>query len=173
VTNAETVEMTGSEAEAQTLAELFPVPDQARQLARFIGAWAVEGTLTVEGNPLKMVGEWIFAPSAAGWGVRASLRAEIEALGAYEEDDLVGYDVETRTFHIYSLTNSGAVHDHVASWASENVLDFEYNGLQGGKPYREVGRVELLAADRMLAESTDFVDGQEASSMEVTLTRRQ
>ena len=66
-----------------------------------------------------------------------------------------------------------AVHDHIASWASENVLDFEYDGLQGGKPYREVGRVKLLAADRMLTESTDFVDGQEVSSMQVTLIRRQ
>jgi hypothetical protein len=173
VTNAETAEVTGSETEGQTLAELFPVPDEARKLARFIGAWSVDGTLTVEGNPLKMVGEWIFAPSAAGWGVRASLRAEIEGLGAYEEDDLVGYDIETDTFHIYSLTNSGAVHDHVASWTSENVLEFEFDGLQGGKPYREVGRMDLLAADRILATSTDYVDGQEASSMEVTLTRRQ
>ena len=172
MTNTETTELRSDAAEAPTLAELFPVPEQAQQLARFLGVWAVDGSLTVEGNPLTMTGEWSFTPAAAGWGVKASLHAEIEALGAYEEDDLVGFDVETGTFHIYSLTNSAAVHDHVASWTSENILSFDYEGLQGGKAYREVGRMEFLSEHRMQAESTDYVDGEVASAMHVTLTRR-
>ena len=93
-------------------------------------------------------------------------------MGTYEEDDLVGFDVETEKFHIYSLTNSAAVHDHVASWTGPDVLEFDYHGLQGHKPYREVGRAEFLALDRLEIESTDYVEGELTSSMNATLSRR-
>jgi hypothetical protein len=169
MTNAGSTEAAG---QMPTLAELFPVAEQARALERFLGRWSVEGTLTVEGNPLRMRGEWLFSPAAAGWGVKGTLRAEIDGMGVYEEDDLVGFDVETGSLHLYSLTNSAAVHDHVASWSSADVFEFDYEGLQGGKPYREVGRAEFLGADRLQIDSTDHVEGQLSSEMKATLRRR-
>jgi hypothetical protein len=51
-------------------------------------------------------------------------------------------------------------------------MDFEYDGLQGGKPYWETGSVRFLAADQMRAASSDYVGGELASSMDVMLQRR-
>jgi hypothetical protein len=118
-----------------------------------------------------MTGEWRMTPAAAGWGIAGTLHASIEGLGAYEEHDLVGYDVETDMFHIYSLTNSSAVHDHVARWRSADVLELEYTGLQGGKSYRETGTTEFMPDGSLRITSEDFVDGQRATSMSVMLTR--
>ena len=171
MTNPVTPTAPGAE-QPSTLAEMFPIPAEARALERFLGSWDVDGTLTVEGNPLPLTGEWHFAPAAGGWGLKGTLHARIEGLGAYEEDDLFGFDVETGLFHLYSLTNSGAVHDHEARWTSADILEFSYEGLQGGKPYRELGQVEVLDGGRLRAESTDYVDGELATSMDVMLRRR-
>jgi hypothetical protein len=168
-----TNEMTDTaEAVPPTFADLFPIPDEARRLERLLGTWKVSGALTAEGTVMPMSGQWQFSPAAAGWGVASELRAEVEGMGVYEEHDLVGFDAESGLFHVYSLTNSGAVHDHVARWPTADRLEFEYTGLQGGRPYREVGTVEFLADGGLRMASEDFVDGEMASSMEARLDRR-
>jgi hypothetical protein len=161
-----------AQAEAPTFANLFPIPDEARRLERFLGTWNVSGALTAEGTVMPMSGQWQFSPAAAGWGVASELRAEVEGMGVYEEYDLVGFDAETGLFHVYSLTNSGAVHDHVARWSTADRFEFEYTGLQGGQPYREVGTVEILADGGIRVTSEDFVNGEIATSMEARLDRR-
>jgi hypothetical protein len=155
-----------------TLAEMFPLPDGAKTLERFIGDWTFDGTLTIEGNALPMTGEWSFTGVAGGWGVRGAMTSEVEGLGSYEEDDLVGFDQETGKVHIYSVTNSAAVHDHVGEWSDENTLQAEYDGLQGGKPYHEAIRVRFTASDVIEMESQDYVEGELASAIVVTLRKR-
>jgi hypothetical protein len=170
MTNASTTN-TAQAGGMPTLSELFPIPDAIHSLDRLLGTWRVEGTLTVGENPLRLDGRWEFTAAAAGWGIKAALRADVEGMGAYVEDDLLGYDVETQTFHIYSLTNSGAVHDHVARWTGADVFELTYDGLQDGKPYHEEGRVTFIPGGQMQIVSRDFVAGELASSMDVTLRR--
>ncbi len=155
-----------------TLAEMFPLPDEAKSLGRFIGEWSIEGTLTIEGNPLPMTGEWTFTPVAGGWGLLAVMRSQVEGLGAYEEGDLIGFDKETGKFHIYSITNSAAVHDHVGGWTDENTFEIAYEGLQDGKAYRETAVMRVLPDGTLRLESTDYVEGDLASIIAVTLRKR-
>jgi hypothetical protein len=162
---------TTSSPASPTFAELFPLPDEARHLDRFLGTWRVQGVLTVDGNDLPMTGAWRFTPAAAGWGIASELVAHVEGLGSYEEHDLVGFDIETGLYHIYSLTNSGAVHDHVARWRTDDAIDFEFTGLQGGKPYRETGTMTFRTDGAIHATSEDYIDGALASRMAVDLTR--
>jgi hypothetical protein len=170
MSQADTMNAQG-EAGIPTLAEMFPIPGEVRALERFLGTWKATGSLAMEGANLPMSGEWRFAHAAGGWGLVAELNAEIEGMGAYHEHDLVGFDVETGRLHIYSLTNTGAVHDHPAGWVNEDVMELEYEGTQGGKPYREVARVTFVSADRMQVESTDYIDGEQSSQMQLTLER--
>ena len=119
-----------------------------------------------------MIGEWTFTAVAGGWGVRGAMRCEVEGLGSYEEDDLAGFDKETGKFHVYSITNSAAVHDHVGGWTDENTIEIAYEGLQDGKAYREIGVVRFMPDGAMHLESTDYVDGQLASIIAVALQKR-
>jgi hypothetical protein len=155
-----------------TLAEMFPKPEETSRFARFAGEWALEGTLTLEGTPLPMTGSWTFTIVAGGWGVRGVMRSQVEGLGTYEEDDLVGFDQETGQFHVYSITNSAAVHDHVGGWTDPHTFEIAYEGRQGGKPYREMARVKFSNDATLEMESTDYVDGQLASVLAVTLRKR-
>lgn len=163
--------MTNTQSAQPTLADIYPMPPECQALERFTGVWTVEGTISAEGAAMPLTGTWSFTPAAAGWGVASKLRGHIDALGAYEEDDLLGFDAETGLFHIYSLTNSGAVHDHVARWVTSDRLAFDYTGLQGGKPYRETGSVEFTDPRTMRVESEDYVDGALSSRMLATLRR--
>jgi hypothetical protein len=160
-----------AEATIPTLADLFPIPEDARKLERFIGNWTIEATLTLEGTPLRGNGTWLFERAAGGWGIRGRLEADFEGMGAYREDDLVGYDVETGTFHIYSLTNSSAVHDHLAKWEDGNTLVLEYDGLQEGKKYREEATCRFISDDEIHMQETDYVEGQTTMTMSLILRK--
>lgn len=63
------------------------------------------------------------------------------------------------------------MHDHLAKWATPDRLEFEYTGLQGGKPYRETGSAEFAGQHTLRIESEDYVDGALSSRMLVTLRR--
>lgn len=89
-----------------------------------------------------------------------------------KEGDLIGFDKETGTFHIYSITNSAAVHDHVGGWTDERTLEVAYEGLQDGKPYRETAIVRVMPDDALHLESVDYIDGELASITAVTLRKR-
>ena len=160
-----------TQSEPGGLDHVFPIPEEARRLARLLGTWAFTGSLTAEGNEMPMNGTWRFTPAAAGWGVASVLEAQIEGMGGYVEHDLLGFDAETGMFHLYSLTNSGAVHDHVARWTSDDHLEFEYTGTQEGKPYREVGYVRFTADGNLDVWSQDTVDGVIESVMAGSLRR--
>lgn len=154
-----------------TITELFPIPQEAKKLESFLGNWTIEGNMTVEGSPLKASGIWHFAKAAAGWGIKGSMKMEIEGLGSYEEDDLVGFDRETGRFHLYTLTNSAAVHDHLGSWTDEDTLKLEYDGLQDGKKFREEITVRIKNPSEFEIHEVDKVEGQVNMTMDVTLRR--
>ena len=164
--------MTTQEQQTGIIAEMFPVPAEAKRLERFLGDWSVEGSVTMEGNPARMTGSWRFTPAAAGWGVRAKLEAQVEGLGAMDEDDLAGFDAETGSFHVYSLTNTGNVHDHAGGWPDDNTFQMAYDGLQEGKAYREEVTISFLRADELEIHGKEYVGGQLISSTDVTLRKR-
>ena len=150
---------------------MFPTPEQTRLFDRLVGNWHVQGSLTMGGVALPLAGRWEFRAAAGGWGVSASLRAAIEGMGAYEEDDLAGFDVETGQFHIYSLTNTSAVHDHLAVWRSPDLLELTFDGTQGGAQYREESSMRFVSDNEAQLVSTDYVGGLVSTVMEATLRR--
>jgi hypothetical protein len=154
-----------------TFRELFPIPTEARKLQRFLGSWRIRGTLTVEGTPLAMSGTWTFEEAAGGWGVKATMRATVDGMGSYEEDDLVGFDVETGTYHVYSLTNSSAVHDHIGVWVDERTFTIAFDALQTGKPFREEVTVNFVSDRELEIHEKDYLDGQIVTMMDAVLRK--
>jgi len=54
-----------------TLADIFPLPVEAKRLEVFLGNWNVAGTLTFMGKPFGIKGIAKFSSVAKGWGVLA------------------------------------------------------------------------------------------------------
>ncbi len=154
-----------------TLSELFPIPEEAKDLGVFLGDWNVEGTMTSEGNPLKVAGKWRFDRAAAGWGLKATLKMEIEGFGLYEEDDLIGFDSSDGMVHLFTLTNTAAVHDHKGNWKNPRTLFLEYTGTQGGKKLTEEIGVKFSGLGQFSIKEIDKLDGQVISTMDIILRK--
>ena len=111
-------------------------------------------------------------PAAGGWGVRSELRGEIEGLGPMLEDDLLGFDQASGLIHLYSLTNTGNVHDHTGRWREDGGMDLVYEGTQQGQPYREEIELRRDGERRFTIRAVEHVAGELASMMLAELTRR-
>jgi hypothetical protein len=154
------------------ISEMFPIPGEAKRLEVFLGDWIVEGIITMEGNPVKVSGKWKFDKAAGGWGVKANMKMELEGMGIYEEDDLVGFDPGAGKFHIFTLTNTAATHDHMGDWKDENTLYVKYNGLQEGKRLREEITVRLAEPGQFSISEVDILEEQVIMTMDVTLKKQ-
>jgi hypothetical protein len=163
--------MTTQEQRIDRVAELFPIPEQARTLERFIGEWTVEGTITTEGETGAMSGTWSFTRAAGGWGIHARLDGYLEGLGVLDEDTLVGFDAGSGVFHAYSLTNTGHVHDHPGGWVDADTLEFALDASQGGKPYREEISIRFTGRDELHIRGVEYIEGQVVTSMDARLRR--
>lgn len=161
-----------TQEQTDAVAEMFPVPEGAQRLEAFVGEWTLSGTLEMQGNTFAIAGDWSMTPAAGGWGIRSELRGRIEGLGAMLEDDLLGFDQESGQVHLYSLTNTGNVHDHTGQWRDDGGIDLVYEGTQQGQPYHETIELRSDPAGRLTVHSVERIGGAVASVMAATLTRK-
>jgi hypothetical protein len=145
-----------------------PLPKPVSDLDCLVGAWTGTGTLTMGKDKAKLSGAWDCKRTSAKFGVACTLRITgIPGLPVYEETDLFGYEANTNTYHWFSVTNSGETHDHVAKLPSGNTAQFEFNGIQGGKAFKEIVSFTFSNDSKNLAvRSESFVAGTSTALME-------
>src|SRR5205085_774838 len=71
-------------------------------------------------------------------------------------------------YHWFAVTNAGETHDHLSEPKGDTV-DSIYNGLQDGKPLKEV--IKMIFSDGAKAlevRSETFIDGKSASVLQVS-----
>ncbi|MGE0134013.1 MAG: hypothetical protein AB7L91_05280 [Dehalococcoidia bacterium] len=158
--------------EQTDMAQMFPMPDGAKRLQWFVGEWTLSGTLQLGEDTLPISGDWSMTPVAGGWGVRSHLEGQIEGLGAMLEDDLLGFDQETGLVHLYSLTNTGNVHDHTGPWREDGDIDLAYDGTQQGQPYHEEIELRCDGDRRFTVRAVERVGGEVTSVMLAALNRK-
>jgi len=148
-----------------TIGDLFPIPPEVKRLEVFLGEWNVAGTVALDGRTLPVSGKWRFTPAASGQGLRASMRLELGPLGAYEEDDLIGYDAESGNIHVFRLTNTASVLDHTARWTDDRTLQMQYVRTDDGRAYREETTIRLQSPTSFTVRETDRYGDSVVSSM--------
>ena len=154
-----------------TLADIFPLPVEAKRLDVFLGNWNVEGTLTFMGKPFGVKGIAKFSSVAKGWGVLATAKLEIEGLGAYEEADLLVFDRSEKLYHFFTVTNTAAAYDHKGKWLNDDTINFLYEGSQDGKSYKEELLIKILNQNEVTILEKDFVCNQITTEMDVSLSK--
>lgn len=148
-----------------TIGDLFPIPPEVKRLEVFLGEWDVAGTVALDGRTLPVSGKWRFTSAASGQGLRATMRLELGPMGAYEEDDLIGYDAETGNIHVFRLTNTASVLDHTARWTDEHTLQMQYVRNDDGRTYREETTIRLQDPASFTVRETDRYGDIVVSSM--------
>ena len=150
------------------MAEMI-IPEPARQLEVFIGIWEVSGSMAMEGKSLNVTGRWQFSRIANGHGIRTTSQTTIEGLGAFDEEELIGFDPGDGKIHLFSL-NKFAVRDHVGTWKEDQVLYVEYTGIQEGKQCHE-GITIRFEGDQMHADIVETLEGKVIVTTKLNLMR--
>jgi len=156
---------------ASGLGELFPLPDGAKQLQRFLGSWKVVGALETRGKTFEVEGTATISPASGGWGVLLQNALEFKGLGTYLETGILGYDIAENAVHFFALTNTSAVYDHKGAWFNDRSLRLTYEGRRGAKLYRETLKLEFRTPDELVITEEDTLGGKPVTTLHVRLTK--
>jgi len=158
--------------EQQDFSSIFPLSLEAKKLGIFVGEWNIEGYFVYQGKSLKVKGVWMLSWAAAKWGVLNVGEMEIEGLGVYEEVDILGFDADEKMYHLFSVTNTAATHDHKGNWLDDENMRLTYRGLQERKIYKETIDIKSVSSTELAIIETDELDGQTVSTMDITLRKQ-
>jgi len=130
-------------------------------LRRLVGDWTVDLTAKMpDGTSLKGKGTVRATELSMDRGIRSELQAGVPGMGAYHEDDLWGFDQWQEKIHFYSVTSTGAVHDHSGTWKDDKTLELHWEGLYEGKPATEDIVLTLVADNEIRVHEIDTSEGQ-------------
>ncbi len=142
-------------------------------LMRWLGDWDLAMLIRLpDGSELRGQGTVCGQAISLGQGVLTRLQAQVDGLGAYEENVLWGYDMETRTVHAYAITSTGSVHDHVGRWISDRAVVFQWEGVLQGQVYEEQVSVTWESIDRIAIHEVDSINHGRGPISDYTLTRK-
>jgi len=130
-------------------------------LGRLVGDWTVYLNAKMpDGTALQGKGTVRASELSMDRGIRTELRLDAPGMGVYHEDDLWGFDQWEKKIHLYSITSTGAVHDHSGTWKDENTLELHWEGLYEGKPATEDVVFTWVADNEIRVHEVDTSEGQ-------------
>lgn len=148
-------------------------PNERAALDKLIGDWSVDVQVKMpDGNVLNGTGRVRGESICMGYGIHTHLRMDITDFGVYEEHDLWGYDADTQEVHFLTITNSGAVHDHVGRWKDENTLEFIWKGLADGKDTVEQVRFQWVSPNDLRVHEEDTIEGEPGPIFDFTVRKQ-
>jgi hypothetical protein len=137
-------------------------PDEMKAVYGFVGTWKLNMTATMGADSAPVKGTWTCKKVSKGWGVACKLVvANFPGIGYYEENDLFGYDMGSKAYHWYAVTNGGEVHDHVGHFADDGSFTAIHEGTTDGKnKFKEVNTFTFKSARSVTFSGEVSVDGQ-------------
>ena len=105
-------------------------------LGRMAGTWtAKEVTAQVGGRHVKGSSKVTCEKTAGGWAVSCKVHVDMGPM-KIDEADVIGWDANTKSLHVFSVSSDGVAHDHKGTFAND-VLALEYANTKEGKPFHE------------------------------------
>ena len=144
------------------------LPKEIQEMDCLVGKWSGDATMKMGPDAAKVKLTWDCARASGDYGVACkAVMKGVPGMAAYQETDLFGYDPGAKKYHWFAVTNGGETHDHQAPAPAGNKIEFVYNGVQEGKPFKEV--IDLTFADdskSLELASETFVDGKSTSLLQ-------
>jgi len=130
-------------------------------LGKLVGDWTVDFSGKMpDGSSLEGKGTARAIDLSMDRGVRTELRLDAPGMGAYHEDDLWSFDQWEKKMHLYSITSTGAVHDHSGRWKDDNTLELHWEGLYEDKPSTEDVVFTWVGENEIRAHEVDTSEGK-------------
>jgi hypothetical protein len=142
-------------------------------LGKRLGDWTVDLAAKMpDGTSLRGKGTARSTELSLERGIRTEIRLDVEGMGAYHEDDLWGFDQWDKKIHFYSITSSGAVHDHSGTWKDNKTLELHWRGLYEGKPTTEDVVITFAGDNEIRVHEVDTSDGQSGPVFDYILKKQ-
>jgi hypothetical protein len=150
-----------------------PLPKPVADMECLVGTWKGAGSFVAGKDNSKINATWSCKRTSSKFGVSCAFQVTgVPGVPVYDEADLMGYEPNTNTYHWYSVTNAGETHDHVAKVPTGNKLEFTFDGIQEGKPYKEVIVLEFSSDSKSITgKSETFIAGASTSVMQLSLRK--
>jgi len=144
-----------------------PPPKETKGMECMLGNWRGTGSMAMGKDKIDGVKMSFDCKRTSGaWGVACNgVMTGIPGFDKLEESDLFGYDPGAGKYHWFAVTNAGETHDHVGMPSKGDTLEFVYNGVQEGKPMKEVLQLTFKGPKESTLDlrAETFVDGKSMS----------
>ena len=142
-------------------------------LEKLIGEWNVDLVAKMpDGTSLQGSGIVRATKLSMDRGIRTEMKADVPGMGSYHEDDLWGFDQWENKIHFYSITSTGAVHDHSGTWKDDETLELHWKGLYEGKPSTEDVVVKLVGDKEIRVHEIDTSEGQSGPAFDYVMKKQ-
>jgi len=146
---------------------------EIEMLKSLVGDWSVDVTAKMpDGTSLQGKGTVRACELSLDRGIRTEMELDVPGMGAYHEDDLWGFDQWVKKMHMYSITSSGAVHDHSGTWEDDKTLHFRWEGIYEGKPATEDVVLTWAEDGEVRVHEVDTSEGQPGPVFDYVLRRQ-
>lgn len=136
-----------------------PAPEIQR-ITALAGTFEGEASFTQAGKTVKFALHHQNRVIAGGFGLACHEEADIPGLGHYEAEDLFGWDVNSKTLHLFSVTNDPDTHDHAGRWSDATHATLRCEGQHSGQRMVEVLPLEIVGPNEYRFRSNVTLNGK-------------
>jgi hypothetical protein len=147
-------------------------PKQLSTLGRLVGNWKGEHVVfETEGRRTEIDVDLEVRGIVEGWGLEGNMVAEIPGIGRYVRKEMWGYDSDSDTIRMFSVTNDGKTHDRRGVWVDENTLRLRCSTVANGKDHVVEEMTVVLHDYKMALRNTTRVNGEVELLLEGVLSK--
>jgi hypothetical protein len=147
-------------------------PEQLSTLGRMVGSWKGEHVIFESGGRRSEIDVDLEVRGIVeGWGLEGNMIAEIPGVGRYVRKEMWGYDTDSDTIRMFSVTNDGKTHHRRGVWVDDNTLRLKYSTVTNGKDHVVEEMTVVLYNHKMSLRNTTRVNGEVELLLEGTLSK--
>jgi hypothetical protein len=147
-------------------------PDILQKIMNWEGDWQANLTMKMGGQTSNSVDNISFSKASDGSGVLAKEWMDSPKGGKVYATHLVGYNMEEKRLHWFTVDNMGGCQDAIGTMTGENHIHLASSGKENGKPMKS--SVDLVIKNK---DTVDFnlvvtVDGKTVRTMMGSFMRK-
>ncbi len=153
--------------------ETMDQPKELELLKQLVGEWTMGIVMkTGDSKIASGCGTMTAKETAYGLGISTEMNMHIEGYDDYAEHDLWSFDRWTSKVHLFSVTSSGAVHDHVGEWKDDKTLELKWAGIYEDTQTKEDITVQWLSKDEIRIHEKDQSEDKTTITFDYVLKRQ-
>lgn len=151
---------------------MMAVPDILQKVMDWQGDWDANMTMKMGDKTSTTMDHITFSLSSDGKAVSAKEWMDSPMGGKYYATHLVGYNMEDKHLHWFSVDNMGQCQDALGEMIGDNHIRLSHSGKQDGKPAKSTVDLTMKDMNTVDFKLVVIIDGKTAQMMTGTFMRK-